>query len=142
MISVLLAVSYLRRRSDPVRLQVKFPAAQIHIPSLQIHAIPTVGPSWPLLSYLGAWRYFRDAKGMILEGCSKVSQLADWQPGNRTDWQQYKVFKIPLSDQWLVIVSGQDMNDELRKYPDDTMSALEAQKWVRSQAVWAIRGTQ
>ena len=79
MISVLLAVSYLRRRSDPVRLQVKFPAAQIHIPSLQIHAIPTVGPSWPLLSYLGAWRYFRDAKGMILEGYSKVSQLAGRQ---------------------------------------------------------------
>ncbi|EPT03342.1 hypothetical protein FOMPIDRAFT_87777 [Fomitopsis schrenkii] len=94
-LTALFLVSYLRRRSDP------------------IHAIPTVGPSLPLLSYLGAWRYFRDAKGMILEGCSK-----------------YEVFKIALSDQWLVVVSGRDMNDELRKYPDDTMSALEAQKWV------------
>ena len=56
-----------------------------------------------------------------------------------TDWQQYKVFKIPLSDQWLVVVSGRDMNDELRKYPDDTMSAPEAHKWVRREAPWAVR---
>ncbi|KAI0719015.1 cytochrome P450 monooxygenase [Fomitopsis betulina] len=96
-ITALFLMSYLRRCSDPVCI----------LKALFLGAVVA------LLSYLGAWRYFRDAKGMILEGCSK-----------------YDVFKIALSDQWLVVVSGRDMNDELRKYSDDTMSALEAQKWV------------
>ena len=68
---------------------------------------------------------------MILEGCSKVRHLAEWICGHSTNRSQHDVFKIPLTDQWLVVVSGREMNDELRKYPDDTMSALEAQKWVR-----------
>ncbi|KAH9923621.1 cytochrome P450 [Fomitopsis serialis] len=79
----------------------------------QIHAIPTVGPSLPIISYLGAWQYFRNAKDMLLEGCSK-----------------HEIFKLPLSDQWLVVVNGPKMNDELRKYPDESMSAFEAHKYV------------
>ncbi|TFY52837.1 hypothetical protein EVJ58_g9786 [Rhodofomes roseus] len=91
----LLVLLYLRRRSNP------------------IHSIPTVGPSLPIISYLGAWRYLRNAKALLLEGCSK-----------------YEIFKIPLTDQWLVVVSGPKMNDELRKFPDDIMSALEAHKYT------------
>ncbi|KZT73294.1 cytochrome P450 [Daedalea quercina L-15889] len=95
LITAVLGLLYWRWRSNP------------------LHSIPTVGPSLPILSYYGAWRYLRDAKGMLLEGCSK-----------------YEIFKIPLSDQWLVVVGGPKMNDELRKYPDETMSALEAHKYV------------
>lgn len=37
---------------------------------------------------------------------------------------QYKggIFKIPMPDQWLVVVTGPQLIDELRKFPDDTMS--------------------
>lgn len=41
---------------------------------------------------------------------------------------QYKegVFKIPLTDRWLVVVSGPKLVEELRKLPDDKMSFLDA----------------
>ncbi|KZT08878.1 cytochrome P450 [Laetiporus sulphureus 93-53] len=74
-----------------------------------MHTIPTVGPSFPLLSYIGAYRFLRDAQGMMEEGYSK-----------------YKVFKVAQWDQWLVIVSGATMNRELSRLPDNVMSAHEA----------------
>ncbi|KAJ3476173.1 hypothetical protein NLI96_g11343 [Meripilus lineatus] len=69
--------------------------------------IPTIGRSVPVLSYLGSFRYIRHAKEMFQEGYSK-----------------YKggIFKIPMPDQWLVVVTGPQLIDELRKFPDDTMS--------------------
>ncbi|KAI0962094.1 hypothetical protein AcV7_001014 [Taiwanofungus camphoratus] len=81
------------KRTDPLRL------------------IPAIGHSAPLLSYVGAYQYFRNARVMLQEG-----------------YEKYKgsTFKIPLLDQWVVVVNGTKMNEELRKVPDDQMSFLGA----------------
>ncbi|CCL98069.1 uncharacterized protein FIBRA_00063 [Fibroporia radiculosa] len=57
------------------------------------------------MSYLGVYRYCRNAKSMLREG-----------------YQKHKVFRVPMLDRWIVIVSGPDMNEELRKYPDTHVS--------------------
>ncbi|KAH9929782.1 cytochrome P450 [Fomitopsis serialis] len=36
------------------------------------------------------------------------------------------VFRVPLLDRWVVVVSGAAMNEELRKFPDDQMSFIDA----------------
>ncbi|KZT02240.1 cytochrome P450 [Laetiporus sulphureus 93-53] len=74
-----------------------------------LYSVPTIGPSVPFLSYLGAYRYCRHAPEVLQEGYSR-----------------YKVFKVAMVDRWLVVVSGSDMNDELRKVPDSHMSFEEA----------------
>ncbi|PCH34176.1 cytochrome P450 [Wolfiporia cocos MD-104 SS10] len=74
-----------------------------------LYSIPTIGSSAPLLSYLGAWRYFREAREILQEGYSK-----------------HKVFKVALLEQWLVVVSGSAMNEELRKIPDSHVSFMLA----------------
>ncbi|KAH9915855.1 cytochrome P450 [Fomitopsis serialis] len=66
-----------------------------------LYSIPTIGPSLPLLSYIGAYRYSKNAREVLQEGYAK-----------------YKIFKVAMLDQWVVIVSGADMNEELRKVPD------------------------
>jgi hypothetical protein len=49
----------------------------IPINCLQIDAIPTVGYSGPILSYLSAFRYsFLDGQSMIKQGYEKVMALA------------------------------------------------------------------
>ncbi|KAJ3488343.1 hypothetical protein NLI96_g2934 [Meripilus lineatus] len=76
-----------------------------------LHAIPTIGPSAPGFSYIGAFSMLKHAKEMLHEGYLK-----------------YKgdIFKIPLIDRWLVVVSGPELIEELRKMPDDKMSFIEA----------------
>ncbi|KAH9837367.1 cytochrome P450 [Rhodofomes roseus] len=67
--------------------------------------IPTIGTSLPILSYVGAFRFIHHARDLLQEGYDK-----------------YRVFRIPMIDRWLVVVSGAEMNEELRKFPDDQMS--------------------
>ncbi|KAI0937289.1 hypothetical protein AcV5_005232 [Taiwanofungus camphoratus] len=88
-----IVLSYIRRRYDP------------------LNSIPTIGPSAPLLSYLGVYRYFRHAQDMLHEG-----------------YEKYKgsVFKVPRLDQWIVVVCGAKMNEELRRVPEDELSFLAA----------------
>ncbi|CCL98068.1 uncharacterized protein FIBRA_00062 [Fibroporia radiculosa] len=74
-----------------------------------LSSIPTIGPSLPLLSYLGAYRYYHNAREMLLEG-----------------YKKHKTFKVPLLAQWLVVVSGSEMNEELRKVPDTHASFMQA----------------
>jgi len=74
-----------------------------------LYSIPTIGPSFPLLSYLGAYRYCKNAREVLQEGYAK-----------------YKVFKVAMLDQWIVIVSGADMNEELRKIPDSHANFVQA----------------
>ncbi|KAG6333860.1 hypothetical protein ID866_5235 [Astraeus odoratus] len=40
-------------------------------------------------------------------------------------------FKIPTLQYWIVVVSGRKLLDEVRKAPDDQLSANEAGKEVR-----------
>ncbi|KAH9834049.1 cytochrome P450 [Rhodofomes roseus] len=74
-----------------------------------LYSIPTIGPSFPLLSYIGAYRYCKNAREVLQEGYAK-----------------HKIFKVAMLDQWVVIVSGAEMNDELRKIPDSHATFHEA----------------
>ncbi|KZT70598.1 cytochrome P450 [Daedalea quercina L-15889] len=91
LIGIVCAYLFMRWRSDP------------------INRIPTVGPSLPLLSYVGAFRFVAHARKMLQEGYSK-----------------YNVFKVAIFDRWIVVVSGAKMNDELRRLPDEVMSFQDA----------------
>ncbi|KAK7686505.1 hypothetical protein QCA50_010103 [Cerrena zonata] len=73
--------------------------------------IPTIGPSLPILSYLGAYRFLHDNRAMIKEG-----------------YERFKggVFKVAMLDRWLIIISGPDLIEEVRKLPDEQVSFAEA----------------
>ncbi|KAI0327080.1 cytochrome P450 [Cubamyces sp. BRFM 1775] len=76
-----------------------------------LRAIPTVGgSSFPLLSYRAASKWIRHGKGLIEEGYAKYYG---------------SVFKIAMFDQWLVIVSGPTLVEDIRKRPDDELSFVE-----------------
>ncbi|CCL98543.1 uncharacterized protein FIBRA_00543 [Fibroporia radiculosa] len=91
--ALLVSWFYVRRRLDP------------------LYSIPAVGPSWPLISYLGAFKFARHAREMLQEGYDKYKG---------------SVFRISMLDRWAVIFCGTAMNEELQKLPDDQMSFLGA----------------
>ncbi|OCH95708.1 cytochrome P450 [Obba rivulosa] len=72
-----------------------------------LHKIPTIGPSAPLLSYIGAYRFFHHAREILQEG-----------------YITYKAstFKVALFDRWLVVISGRELVEEIRRFPDDHVS--------------------
>ncbi|EMD41691.1 hypothetical protein CERSUDRAFT_79328, partial [Gelatoporia subvermispora B] len=76
-----------------------------------LHSIKTVGPSAPLLSYLGAYRFLNDAQEMLREGYTKFKG---------------STFKIAMMDQWIVVVNGPAMVEELRSFPDEKVSFMHA----------------
>ncbi|RPD64698.1 cytochrome P450 [Lentinus tigrinus ALCF2SS1-6] len=73
--------------------------------------IPTVGgPSVPILSYWSTFNYLRNSRALIKEGYERFHG---------------STFKIALFGQWMVVVSGPKMVDDLRRRPDDEVSFLE-----------------
>ncbi|KAI9060502.1 cytochrome P450 [Trametes sanguinea] len=79
-----------------------------------LRSIPTVGGiSLPLLSYISSFRFLRHAKAILQEGYYKASAYHG------------SVFKVAMMDQWLVVVSGPELVDELRKRPDNELSFHE-----------------
>ncbi|KAH9895714.1 cytochrome P450 [Cubamyces lactineus] len=77
-----------------------------------LRSIPTVGGSpLPLLSYLASVRWIRHGKDMLQEGYNKYHG---------------SVFKVAMLDQWLVVVSGLKLVEDVRKRPDQELSFLEA----------------
>ena len=50
------------------------------------------------------------------------------------------MFKIALLDQWLVVVSGPKMVDELRRRPDEELSFMEGIEDVGNLSVTFISG--
>ncbi|KAJ7845586.1 cytochrome P450 [Mycena leptocephala] len=77
-----------------------------------LDAIPSVGiPSYPFGFYVGAWNYINNGRTVTEEGYLKY-------PG--------KAFKVALANRWLVLVNGRTLIEDLRKAPDDTLSASEA----------------
>ncbi|KAG0704373.1 cytochrome P450 [Suillus ampliporus] len=73
----------------------------------ELDAIPALGPSGALSSWFGAVRFISDAPAMVQEG-----------------YQKYKggMFRVPLIDRWVVVVTGPRLVEELRKVPDDELS--------------------
>ncbi|KAH9834047.1 cytochrome P450 [Rhodofomes roseus] len=74
-----------------------------------LYSIPAIGPSFPVLSYIGAYRYCTNTRAVLEEGYSK-----------------YNVFKVAMLDQWLVVVSGADLNEELSKVPESYATSHKA----------------
>ncbi|KAJ8464090.1 hypothetical protein ONZ51_g9826 [Trametes cubensis] len=73
-----------------------------------LRSIPTVGgSSLPLLSYFAARRWLRDSRKILQEGYDKYHG---------------SVFKVAMLDQWLVVISGPQLLDEIRKRPDDEVT--------------------
>ncbi|KAI0076796.1 cytochrome P450 [Panus rudis PR-1116 ss-1] len=78
---------------------------------INLYHVPAIGPSAPVLSYFGARKFARHAREMLKEG-----------------YEKYKggVFKIATFERWLVVVNGPRMVEELRKFPDDQVSFIDA----------------
>lgn len=76
-----------------------------------LDAIPTIGPSGYLTSWLGVINLYRSGPKMIQEGYTKYKG---------------KLFKVPDINRWIVIVSRPNMIDELRNAPDDVLSFTAA----------------
>ncbi|TFK66282.1 cytochrome P450 [Pluteus cervinus] len=76
-----------------------------------INQIPTIGPSGVFTSYYGVLKSLWSSNEMIREGYEKYYG---------------RTFKIPMMDRWMVVVSGTELYDELRKGADDALSFPEA----------------
>ncbi|KAI6111837.1 cytochrome P450 [Pisolithus croceorrhizus] len=73
----------------------------------KLNAIPTVGST---NSWRSALKNLRGASGFIQEGYDKYKNAP---------------FKIPMLYNWIVVVSGTKLLDEVRVAPDDQLSAIE-----------------
>ncbi|PIL30273.1 hypothetical protein GSI_07451 [Ganoderma sinense ZZ0214-1] len=92
-----------------------------------LRAIPTVGgSSLPVLSYLGAWRMRGDCRDVLEEAYRKYAGSA---------------FKIAYLDRWMVVVSGRNMVEEIRKRADELSGAhaIQEEMLVRKRST-ILRG--
>ncbi|KAF8494612.1 cytochrome P450 [Russula emetica] len=76
-----------------------------------LDAIPTVGFSDPILSHLSALQFHIDSVSMLKEGYEKT------RPG---------LFKIPNFWRWMVLASGPELMDDIRRAPPDVLSRRAA----------------
>jgi len=72
-----------------------------------LDAIPTIGFSDPILSYLSALRFYYDHVPMLKEGYEKT------RPG---------LFKLANFRRWMVLASGSELIDDIKRAPDDVLS--------------------
>ncbi|PPQ77970.1 hypothetical protein CVT26_005275 [Gymnopilus dilepis] len=77
----------------------------------QLRHIPTIGSSGVILSYFYAFKFILWGHEMIQEGYSKYHGTA---------------FKVPTLSRWLVMVSGPQMIDDIRRATHDQLSFTEA----------------
>ncbi|KAI0060666.1 cytochrome P450 [Artomyces pyxidatus] len=77
----------------------------------QLDAIPTVGFSAPLLSYITAFRFISHAHLWLEEGYRK------YKPG---------LFKIAMVDHWHVFVTSRQLVEDVTKAPDNILSTYDA----------------
>jgi hypothetical protein len=89
----------------------------------QLHAIPTVGYSGVLTSYITALQWSKKGKDLIQEGCDKVSLERCFADGELKVFKKYpgKAFKVAKLSRWAVVVSGPKLVDDIRK-ADDALS--------------------
>ncbi|KAF5343413.1 hypothetical protein D9758_011833 [Tetrapyrgos nigripes] len=77
------------------------------IDTYKLRHIPTIGPKGLFSSYFGRFQFVKRAKDMLQEGYEKY-------PGG--------LFKIRTLDQWIVIVTNDNMIHDIRKAPENMMS--------------------
>ncbi|KAK0448941.1 cytochrome P450 [Desarmillaria tabescens] len=76
----------------------------------KLKAIPTVGSSGIIMSWIDTFKFVHHAKEIIEEGHRMY--------GGST-------FKVPLLDKWVVVVSGPDKINDIRKSSREHLSSLE-----------------
>ncbi|KIM34987.1 hypothetical protein M413DRAFT_449945 [Hebeloma cylindrosporum] len=73
--------------------------------------IPTVGYSTPFLSFFSAVRFFFSGREIVEEGYRRY-------PG--------QVWKLPMLEEWLVVVNGRDRVEDIRKATQDQLSGARS----------------
>ncbi|TFK68396.1 cytochrome P450 [Pluteus cervinus] len=76
-----------------------------------IHKIPTIGPSGVITSYWGGLKALKYTKDMVQEGYEKYYG---------------RPFKFPMMARWVVVVSGPQLIDDVRKASEEDLSFEEA----------------
>ncbi len=150
--SLLLAflfVSLYKLKRDPLvsipsfRLSLPF---QIYLDDFQLDAIPTVGFSVPILSYLTAIRFIFDGFAMLEYGYRYKNVIA---PGSyhimpfhaffhcfqltpsSNSQTRGGLFKIAGLRRWMVLASSPELIEDITKAPDDTLSVNASAAEVR-----------
>ncbi|KAK0196192.1 cytochrome P450 [Armillaria mellea] len=77
----------------------------------KLRAIPTVGSSGIVTSYIDAFKFIHHAKEIVQAGHQMYNGSA---------------FKVPLLDKWMVVVSGPEMINDIRKSSTDQLSFMDA----------------
>ncbi|KAJ3522608.1 hypothetical protein NMY22_g11821 [Coprinellus aureogranulatus] len=80
----------------------------------KVDHIPTAGSDGFIGSYLGAWMYVFCGNKMVEEGYKKYKGAP------------FKVPTFETASRWLIVVSGRNMIDDIRKAPVDVLSLNEA----------------
>jgi len=75
-----------------------------------LRRIPAIGTSIPGLSYINGLRYLWCSEERLLSGYAKYAYTTG-------------IFKVPLPDQWLVVIAGPQQIAELKKMSDDQISS-------------------
>ena len=71
--------------------------------AVQLKHIPAIGPSLPLLSYIGAFKFVRHAQGVLQEGYDKVRNMTLQRRTSLSSFHlQYKIFRVAMINRWLV----------------------------------------
>ncbi|TEB39794.1 cytochrome P450 [Coprinellus micaceus] len=81
---------------------------------VKVDHIPTLGSDGFVGSYLGAWKYVYSGNKIVEEGYKKYKGAP------------FKVSTFETASRWLIIVSGRNMIDDIRKAPVDVLSLNEA----------------
>jgi len=99
---------------------------------LQYKDIPAVGFSGTITSFISASRWLYGQAGVVRKGNSRVS--ASYPIVLMSYWSyQFPngIFRYPTLTRWIVVVTKSKYVEELRKAPEDEVSASEAMKEVR-----------
>ncbi|CAA7264106.1 unnamed protein product [Cyclocybe aegerita] len=78
----------------------------------KLRHIPTVGPTTPILSYIGAFRFIFDASNVIREHIEKVPN---------------SMFKVADVFRWQVVIHDPKLIEEVKMLPDGILSSFDAQ---------------
>ncbi|KAK0212142.1 cytochrome P450 [Desarmillaria ectypa] len=85
------------------------------ITTAKLKAIPTVGSSGIIMSWIDAFKFVRHAKEIIEEGHRMYCGSA---------------FRVPLLDQWMVVVSGAEKINDIRKSSLEQLSSHEVNVYL------------
>jgi hypothetical protein len=102
----------------------------------QLAVIPTVGFSDPILSYFSALRFMFNGLPMLKYGYEKVNVSITHPPCSeltiQPDSQSRRgLFKIATFRWWMVLASGPELIEDIRKAPDHVLSLNAAMIEVR-----------